>query len=335
MIKILINICFMFFIIPAIQTVHGKENNSDPKPVISIANKVFDAGKTLEGETAYNNFKICNRGNAPLNITKIKAACSCTTVSCDNKIIPAGECGNILMEVSTKGYTKAITQKATLYSNDPNTPKITIAIKTKIIPVVSAMPDRFFLNGLTGEKISRRIIIKTKKKEHLALSIKKITIPEKINCKLTSIKNKSEYALNVENLQKTAGTYKGRIILKTNYTERPYIIVPVFGRIMEALRAVPEKLDFGAVHIKSKKLINKNVFIRLNKDGKFKIKKIESPGSLFIAKYQPVKKGTGYKIDIIPQAANLKSGLNRTVIKIFTNYPEKKLIEVPVKIFVK
>jgi hypothetical protein len=91
-------------------------------PILHVDQADFDWGSVLQGEVVKHSFAVVNKGGAPLNITRVKPSCGCTTVAKPEKAIDPGQTGLITLEIDTKRFTGPIKKTADVESNASPTP---------------------------------------------------------------------------------------------------------------------------------------------------------------------------------------------------------------------
>lgn len=126
-------------------------------------------------------------------------------------------------------------KKATVMTNDPVKPSLSLTITGKVENIVTISPQRVRISGPAGKLLNASVNIipekkypfkiieaKAKKGEHIAVSIREEKPPEGAG-----------YVLTVENLKKDKGRYVDTIFLKTTSKIQPTIKIPVSGNIYE------------------------------------------------------------------------------------------------------
>src|ERR1035437_5281076 len=104
------------------------------KPVISFDVKTHDFGKVNEkdGNVTYV-FDFTNKGNAPLVVNRVQAACGCTTPTWTKEPIEPGKTGTISVTYNTSGRPGVFTKSINVYTTDGTEPVVLI-IRGEVIP---------------------------------------------------------------------------------------------------------------------------------------------------------------------------------------------------------
>jgi hypothetical protein len=88
-------------------------------PVIYMPEWEHDFGKMKQGDVVKYTFKIVNKGTSLLRIRDITTSCGCTAAIVNNKDIPAGKEGEILVQFDSSGKMGKLSRRITVFSNDP------------------------------------------------------------------------------------------------------------------------------------------------------------------------------------------------------------------------
>jgi hypothetical protein len=201
-------------------------------PVLSIDEKVFYAGTVVEGVEISHTFMIKNSGMAPLKISRVKPGCSCTDVKFD-ELIPPGKQGSLHTTFRTEDEAGEQIKGVKIYSNDPANPVVKVEIAALVLEALSVKPDRIFLNGLTGVALEKTIKISAPKNREFDLKLAENMLSGQVTFSIEKSKSDNSYNIIFQNRAATPETCRGRVILKTNIKDRPFVTIPVYSRIRE------------------------------------------------------------------------------------------------------
>lgn len=98
---------------------------------IVFEKSTYDFGTIARQADGTCEFHFTNKGDAPLVITKVTAACGCTVPSYPKEPILPGEKGKIKVQYNTK-KTGVFTKTITVVSNDPSSPSVVLTIKGNV-----------------------------------------------------------------------------------------------------------------------------------------------------------------------------------------------------------
>ena len=73
-----------------------------------------------------------------------------------SEVIPPGQVGEITLEIAGEKISGNFSKNASVTTNDPRHPQLTISLSGKIIPYVQVEPsNRIYLRGMYGESVSK------------------------------------------------------------------------------------------------------------------------------------------------------------------------------------
>lgn len=147
-----------------------------------------------------------------------------------DKAIPPGGEGKITVKVHTKGYQGKIYKSAKVNTNDPKQNIIKLGIKAFIKVPVLISPRYVSFYGKAGQSITKIIEIKAGLKNPLTLSQDQFDLAGKVKYRLEEIDKGRRFKIYFTNIPGQPGNYSGFLKLKTNYPEKPVIIIKIRGR---------------------------------------------------------------------------------------------------------
>lgn len=210
-------------------------------PSLDIPVPLTDLGTVLEGEPLSVVFKLKNSGKGSLHIRRVKAGCTCILADFPYEV-PGGGHAQIRLTIDTLGIHGRKTFKNALYSDDPARPVVILKVKVDIDPLVTLTPNRCFFNGPAQGDLRREITIETRGRLPLKVTLDPHDLMERITAELTPVDKDKKYRLTVQNIAPAPVSYRGRLMLRTNYPGRERIIVPVFAHLPPPVAAYPRKL---------------------------------------------------------------------------------------------
>ena len=252
-------------------------------------------------------------------------------------ISPGGE-GTVTLKVKTKRYQGKLHKTATVFSNDPKNPQVTISLKGSIWVPVKVNPRYVNLKGTENEKIEQILSLRGEKKEPLIAKLATVSIPDKVEVELEETEKGRAYQLRVKNKVKGEARYGGNLRLTTNYPEKPEIVIQISGQIRGRLEVRPKILNFGRMSQerlrqlkKDSKATTRSITVILNKGNDLKIERVEMENSLFKVSTRQVRPGRMTQILVEPVLDKVKKGANQDRLKIFTNQKDHEVLEVPIR----
>lgn len=145
-----------------------------------------------------------------------------------------------MLKVDTKEKQGNIHQSARVFTNDPQSPELTIAIKGNVWAPIHVHPKHAHLRGTLAENSGTVVRLKSQKQEPLTLKLVSVSIPEKVDVELKETVKGKIWELHVKNKISQPTRYRGQVKLSTNYPEKPQLVIPISGNIRPSIEAKPK-----------------------------------------------------------------------------------------------
>jgi len=188
-------------------------------PIITCDADTFHFSKVLEGNIITHTYVIKNRGDAILQILKVKTGCGCSTVHYDAEI-PPGKSGDLTLKIDTDGYGgKLYKDVIHVISNDPNTPDFKLTASGPVDSLATVSPKGVSFKGKCSAIHEATVTIEPNAKYSFEITGFNLgKLKDKVVCNL--IRKESAYLLSVRNQMKTPGRYWGKIVLNTDHQKK-------------------------------------------------------------------------------------------------------------------
>jgi len=264
-----------------------------PKPKLLLAEDTHDFGAMDERSKGHYEFVFANVGDAPLTLKQGRTSCTCTSTILEKGDIQPGRSGKVAVEWNGKNRVGPFKATATVTTNDPYKPTVTLTITGRITTAVRVVPTRLAMSGITAsEEASAQVKVFGFLSEPLEVIGHEFSHPEtsenfRVTCEPLSPDQVAEEqdatsGCLVEVTVKPGlplGAFQQTILLKTNYPEAPTIEVPVEGTISSDISIVGKgwNRSNGTLYwgnVKSQEGARRDLFIRVSgphrKEVKFK-----------------------------------------------------------------
>jgi hypothetical protein len=129
-----------------------------PAPVIAVDQPHFDFGKLYTETKAVHRFKVANKGNAPLNITKLNASCGCTSTVIGQWTLNPGQSTEIEATFNPTGFRGLIHKSIQVVSNDPATPNLNLTFEAEVLREIMPSPESIFLQEVIRSVPQKRSV---------------------------------------------------------------------------------------------------------------------------------------------------------------------------------
>ena len=184
--------------------------------------------------------------------------------------------------------------------------------------------------GFEGEKIDAKVTITALKDQILDITDVICDIKDKIKYKLKTVKKGKEYTIKVKNRSNHVGFFRGKIVLKTNYREKPDIVLHIDGVLREEVLIRPKSVSFGNLNTSKdgfnpERLTKKIVLRDVRGDGMI-IKKIKPSKDWILTEIEKRERDKYYSILITLDKGKLPRGHFEEKVKICTNYKKKCIV---------
>ena len=252
-----------------------------------------------------------------------------------DKVIPPGQEGKIQFEIDGKKVHGAFNKNATVQTNDPKHPSMTIALAGRVIPYIEVQPsNQLYLTGVYGERISKELTVSSnEKKKKFEITGLTSNIDDKITYSYAPAAEPGQYKITVWKNPKlpTLNTW-GSLYINTNSEHSPQKVIQVQVATRGLIVCQPSQLNFGAQKFDAAgALINPAVqpLEVFKVEGEFHVKNVEFSSPDYKAEVQVVEPGKRYKVNVTFAPAAKKKNYQDELI-INTDDPQEPSVRVTI-----
>lgn len=306
-------------------------------PTAVVAEPVVDAGKVPVGEPVEVEFTLQNRGTAPLEISQVRPACGCTVAEYDETIAP-GATGTVRAVVDTTSLVGPNAKAVTVYTNDPDNPRIQLTIKSNPQPFLVVEPGyaRFtsFVHGEEDQTHSQLLWTD----DFDALEITGIETPEDwveasyrpaTEAERSAQGTGNQWRIDVTLAQEApVGPVADRVLVRTNHPRQKSIEIPVSGFVRPMVAVTPQDVDFGKVDPSEEQ--QWGILVRNFGSAPLAIEGVRSTVPGIEVDVEPLEEGQRYKLVFTPTPAMAEGPFDGRV-ELRTNLPKQPTITVALK----
>lgn len=112
-----------------------------PYPRAVLDNYVYEFGVMELGQEDSYAFVVRNEGEAPLKLEVGMVQCKCTVAAVAEDGIPPGESAEVNVSWKPKEYSWEFQQKAEIWTNDPENPKLELLVKGSVMSMGIVLPQ--------------------------------------------------------------------------------------------------------------------------------------------------------------------------------------------------
>ena len=216
-----------------------------PLPRVQVDQEEYDFGRMERDSKLKHTFVVKNIGEAPLTLKEVATTCKCTIGSLRDGQVPPGGWTEVVLEWTALTNSSSFRQSATIETNDPRRPRITLTVFGKVFYAHSIVPQTLVFSGVGAESTrTERAKIYAFSIDDLAISGHELTgsAPAQFFDVKTEPLPAGEY--NAEGAKSGAlvsvtvkpglplGPFQQTIRLRTNLADTPVLEIPVEGAIV-------------------------------------------------------------------------------------------------------
>lgn len=275
------------------------------KPKAVVAEPIKEMGTIAKGEKAIHTFQIKNEGDAPLDITDVKASCGCTVAAFDKSILP-GQTGNVRVEVDTSTFNGAIAKGVTAYTNDVDLPQIELTVRVKVEPYVLVKPGyaRFII--VQGEEKEGSIAQTLWATDGAPMDVVQVDSPypflkvafreAKPEERVADVTGKQWRVEMTLASDAAVGALTEYVTVHTNHHRQKLVQIPVSGFVRPVIAITPPKADFGTLDLKEP--FRRSFSVRNFATDPIHLSEPTPTVSGLQAKLEPIQDGREYQLQI-------------------------------------
>lgn len=117
-------------------------------PVISVDQPHFDFGKISAEGKATHRFKVSNKGNALLNISRLNPSCGCTSTVIGQWTLQPGQSTDVEATFNPAGFRGVVHKSIQVICNDPATPTVNLTFEAEVVREISPSSDAVFFQDV-------------------------------------------------------------------------------------------------------------------------------------------------------------------------------------------
>lgn len=285
-------------------------------PSIQVGDTVFDFGEVMEGSEVSHEFTVRNDGKGALRIEQVKPGCGCTVAQFD-RTVPAGGAGKVTLRLDTRGFEGKVKKTAIVYSNDPDEPRLVLALQGVVKTLVDVGPSSSVVfRGAADQQVQKVIELVGVK----PFRIQKVesTLDGKVAHEIEPLETGKGYRLKLDNLAKQ-GNYAGAIKITTDLPKKPEIHIRITGSIEGDIAVRPQTVVVGRLAAGQPPREGK-VSVVSTRGQAFGITRLTYDARLIKVTRSPLDKEPGYALEITPVMENIPAGSReKTTLMIETD----------------
>jgi uncharacterized protein DUF1573 len=214
-----------------------------PRCVIDETQHVF--GKVKQGDRVVHAFTIRNTGDVPLKLKGSRISAAGLTTKSRPEIAP-GTQGDITLELATERMAGDVEAEFALDTNDPQRPRLVLALRGEVVPPVSLLPiPAVFLSGFVGEATEQTLTVQSNEERPLAVTSLQ---PEgtHFTAALRAERPGKTFRIAVRVVPGTPpGRYEESLLISTDHPAYGAVKVPVHLFVKPDIYVSPDSVELG------------------------------------------------------------------------------------------
>jgi hypothetical protein len=118
------------------------------KPRAVFDREAEDFGVARQEETLRTEFRLKNEGDAPLEVTGLRADCGCAAATIESREVAPGATTPILVALRTLRESGVLAKRILVLTNDPSRPLVELKIRVDIAAGIVVAPSRFLFGDI-------------------------------------------------------------------------------------------------------------------------------------------------------------------------------------------
>jgi hypothetical protein len=300
---------------------------AEGRPALEVPEPRFDFGRAERGASVEHVFRLTNGGDAPLVIEQVKSTCGCTVgVASAREVAPGGE-GRVIVTLDTARLAGRTTKVVTVYSTDPATPVLALALTGEVVADLVVTPPALYLGKIRrGEPAEGEVaIVSGRPGETFAV----VAVEQASPLLRTRLEPRPEGTGQrlVVSVDPTVprGRFHETLRLRTTSPREPVIAVPVFGSVEGDVVVFPSRVAFGVAQGNP---VEREVLIRNRGPRPLAVTRVAVPAEVATYHLDAVEQGQEYRVTVRLRRG-LRPGKVKGAVEIFTDHPDEPHIVVP------
>lgn len=246
----------------------------------------------------------------------------------DREIPPGGE-GKVTLTVNLAGYRGKVTKSATVYGNDPQTPRVSLSIHAKVVPFVDIRPsDTVVFRGPAAALKPQELEVESAKTPMHILRVES-DLEKNVSVTVETLAEGARYRVVVAN-RAERGTYSGRIRLITDHPQKGELWIAVRGMVEGPIGIRPTSLLVGKAKGDLANRVGR-VLVVSHTGAAFRITQVDYDHELLDVVTTAQENLPGYVMDVSAKLEAVPPGTRkRTTLKVQTDAQPQEWLTVEV-----
>jgi hypothetical protein len=212
----------------------------------------------------------------------------------------------VTLKVNLKGYQGSVKKSATVFSNDPQNPRLMLTLQGTVKALIEIQPaNNIAFRGL-ADQLTEKTIDLVSTSQRFAIQRVESNVDGKIRYQMDTVEDGKHYRLKVTNLIKQ-GNYNGIVKCYTDLPGKSEIAIRVSGYIEGEVSVKPLMVLIGKLSAQQPVRSGK-VLVVSNRNKPFQIKTLTYDEKLLEVKIEPLPNEPGFSLEVMPKMENVPTG---------------------------
>ncbi len=299
------------------------------QPKMDIKTFQHNFGVTYPNQLLHHDFEFSNLGDKPLIITQVTTTCGCTAAVLAATTIMPSATSIVSVTMITRSPIKK-SESATLHTNDPMRPKVTLAIEAMVRNLWSLSPSQYFVfpDLPFNEEKSITLMLENEDEKPFKILATSVIEPE-LSVSVGEFTGKG-YPITVTIKAGTEKKYiNDQVLIQTDHPKQPKVSIQVMGRIIGYIKINRNRVFFGSMRKgETKKIVITASMTDIESKKKLEIIEVQSDSTSITGKAIGTR-GDGFLNIELTFTAPDKAGYTTGNLSLHTNIEEERVVTLP------
>lgn len=300
---------------------------SRPAPIAVCEESEYFFGAVPNTETISHDFILTNDGVSPLHISAVRTDCGCVLARLDNDTLAPGESVTLKAKFGLKGRSGKQMRRIIIESNDPEQPRLVLALVGEALAQMEIVPDRIYWGNIHLAAVAEKSC-EIRFSEGDESYINSVIAPDPaFVTELISVKPRRVYKLVIRTVPPLRpGSFQSTVRLLTDHPRFKILEIPMQGRIVGDIYTIPGEMIIAS---SDKRKNSRSLLVCSGLKKKFKLLKVELPAPEMKSNIRSLAMGGGWRIDL--RDFTPSQDLDGANIVIFTDSETMPVLNVPIR----
>lgn len=299
---------------------------ADSPPNVVCDEPVFDFGTLDNHQVVEHTFTLRNEGDAALHILRAKPSCGCTVADISSKVIQPGEEATLLAKLNLQGRHGPQHKTVTVESNDPDTPRLILAMKGEAVALISVSPQTLINPRLKpGEEALHELTVTSREDKPFEIESIETGNPA-VQAEVRSGENAHQKVVAVKTPPDLPrDMVYGQLVIRTNSSQQPTLRVPYRFAVLGEISVYPKEITL----LEQSNPVNRILTLAPGMVEDFGIEGVELPVDTMESSVRDLNRSR-YRITVKNIVASEE--LDGKSIRIFTTAQSMQEVEIPFRV---